>query len=167
MFADGTQVPDVYGGAVIRAHDEARPIGAERRKFGGAKVGALEVARACGRSRSRRAKRHVWRPEPDNDGYREKSRVLSHRFGAPLSSCPTTRAGTEEPCQKPFPVGTENSGVSAVDGQLGHVRGVADPPDPGAGLGVTTGCQPFSVRADSDAAAVVEWSHPNRPRRAS
>ncbi len=46
---------------------------------------------------------------------------------------------------------------------MSHLRRIAQPPDLGAISDVSTGRQPFAVRADGDMPAVVERAHVERP----
>ena len=44
-----------------------------------------------------------------------------------------------------------------IDGKVCHLASITDAPNLGAQV-ITTGCQPFPVRADSNVSAIVEWS---------
>ena len=69
------------------------------------------------------------------------------------------------PRHQPLPVGAEANRGAAIDGQLGHLRAISDAPDLGSAGRMTAGRQPLPVRADGDAAAVVQRADADRPLR--
>ena len=159
MFPDGPQVPDVHGRAVVGGHHQPRPVGAECRRSHAAQVGAFESREraACLDLDQAKDPARVHDDHQAAVGGKTESVAADLPRLAPGADCPEPARRTAR--HQPLPIGAEDNADAPIDGQLGHLRGIADAPDPGAAHLMIAGRQPFSVRADGDAAAIVERPH--------
>ena len=162
---DRPQVPDMDGSAVMRGHNQPRPIRAEERPAA-AQVGAFQPRQRAARLRFHQTDQPVGtldRHQP-TVGRETAAAVADLVRLSPGADFPEL-AGRRRRHQ-PFAVGAEFDRGAAIDGKLGDLGKVGDAPDLGAVTRrVRAGRQPFPVGTDGDSSAIIQRADTFRPVR--
>ena len=134
VLADGPQVPHVHGRrrTILGGHHQARPVGAEGDRRHAAQVGAFEPCeRAAGLDLDQA--NDLARVHDDHQtGRRERNSAPTSVIGRSSRQVPTSQSrGLRISRHQPLPIGAEANPGAPIDGQLGHLRAIAECARPG------------------------------------